>query len=276
MCTAINKYRAMLHSVDVKVVTHPQMKESYDNTPAGAPGRLDNAFETLESYSHYKFIEARPATKEQILRAHDSHILMEVKHDSEFGRSKLLADMAALAAGGSVQTARIALNGEPAFGLVRPPGHHASRDGYWGFCYYNNVCISLLDILSDRTIESAYILDFDLHEGDGNINILGHRKGITIHNPRGHGDASYLGDVKQSLKASPEADIIVASAGFDQYEKCWGSNLTTNAFREIGRLMFEFAEEKCDGRRYGILEGGYNHEDLGINIHAFCEGLKGE
>jgi acetoin utilization deacetylase AcuC-like enzyme len=201
---------------------------------------------------------------------------MEVKHDSEFGRSSLLADVAALAAGGSVQTARIAVSGEPAFGLLRPPGHHASRDGYWGFCYYNNVCISLLDILSDQKIESAFILDFDLHEGDGNINILGHRRGITIHNPRGHGDDAYLADVKQSLKASPDVDIIVASAGFDQYEKCWGSNLTTNAFRELGRLMFEFAEEKCGGRRYGILEGGYNHEDLGINIHAFCEGLKGE
>ncbi|UCE10815.1 MAG: histone deacetylase family protein [Candidatus Thorarchaeota archaeon] len=266
----------MLQLLNVKVVTHTKMKESYDGTPAGAPGRLDSAFKTLESYSHYEVIEARPATREEILRAHDPHVLREVKHDSEYIRSNLLAEMAALAAGGSIQTARISLGGEPAFGLLRPPGHHASRGTYWGFCYYNNVCISLLDLLADKKIESAFILDFDLHEGDGNINILGHRKGIAIHNPRGHGDEAYLADVKRSLDASPDVDIIAASAGFDQYEKCWGSNLTTEAFGKIGQLMFEFAEQNCDGRRYAILEGGYNHEDLGKNIHAFCEGLMGE
>ena len=74
----------------------------------------------------------------------------------------------------------------------------------------------------------------------------------------------------------PAFDIIVASAGFDQYEHCWGSNLSTEAFRKIGHLMFEFAEERCEGRRYGLLEGGYNFEDLGKNVLAFCEGLKGK
>ena len=70
--------------------------------------------------------------------------------------------------------------------------------------------------------------------------------------------------------------IIAASAGFDQYEHCWGSNLTTGAFNELGKLVYEFAQEKCQGKCYGLLEGGYNHEDLGMNVLAFCEGLRGK
>jgi len=44
----------------------------------------------------------------------------------------------------------------------------------------------------------------------------------------------------------------------------------------IGRLMHEFAAERCEGCRYGLLEGGYNFEDLGKNVLAFCEGLRGK
>lgn len=44
----------------------------------------------------------------------------------------------------------------------------------------------------------------------------------------------------------------------------------------IRRLMHEFAAERCEGRRYGLLEGGYNFEDMGKNVLAFCEGLRGK
>jgi acetoin utilization deacetylase AcuC-like enzyme len=136
--------------------------------------------------------------------------------------------------------------------------------------------VSLLNLKKQGRINSAFILDFDLHTGDGNINILGNDSSFTIHNPVGRGDDAYLTDVKRVLDNSPDVDIIVASAGFDQYIDDWGGNLSTQAFYEIGLMMYEFALEKCDGRRYGLLEGGYNHEDLGKNILAFCQGLRGK
>jgi acetoin utilization deacetylase AcuC-like enzyme len=183
--------------------------------------------------------------------------------------------MAALAAGGAVLTANIAIKGEPAFGLIRPPGHHASRSSYWGFCYFNNMAIALLYLQARGLIRSAFILDFDLHFGDGTVDILGGDSNFHIHNPQGHGDDNYISDVKLALDNSPDVDIIAASAGFDEYEHCWGHNLSTDAFRRIGHLMSDFARERCKGRRFGLLEGGYNHEDLGKNILAFCEGLQG-
>ncbi len=265
----------------VKIVTHELMRRSYDNTPAGAPGRLDTSFEVLGKDSNYKFIDAKPATEEQILRAHTQHVIDQVRHESEVWHHQLY-DMALLAAGGAIQTAMIGARGEPAFGLIRPPGHHASRDSFWGFCYFNNIAVSLLELRVHGLknpefpqISSAFILDFDLHEGDGNIDILSPDRRFIIYNPRGHGDEEYLKDVKLALDISIDVDIIVASAGFDQYKHDWGSNLSTEAFYEIGHLMYEFAMERCDGRRYALLEGGYNHDDLGKNVHAFCEGLRG-
>ena len=252
------------------------MKSSYDRTPAGAPGRLDTSVEILSKHPEYEFVEARMASDEEINRAHGPGIIDRVKGDYDSLGEGTLFKVAALAAGGAIQTADIAVQGEPAFGLIRPPGHHASHSSYWGFCYFNNIAISLLHLKAKGLIDTAYILDFDLHTGDGNINILEDEKGFVIYNPNGNGDDAYLKDTKRSLDACPEVDIIVASAGFDQYEHCWGNNLSTEAFRKIGRLMFEFAEERCEGRRYGLLEGGYNFEDLGKNVLTFCEGLKGK
>ena len=260
----------------MKIVYHPSMKETYDRTPAGASGRLDTAIELLENHPDYEFVEARPATAEEILRAHGLRTLESVKQDYDSKGPGLIHKMASLAAGGSIQAAEIAVQGEPAFALVRPPGHHASYDSYWGFCYYNNIAVSLLHLRAEGLIESAYILDFDLHTGDGNINILGDDRKFIIHNPSGNGDEQYLRDVKSSLDSAPDVDIIVASAGFDQYEEDWGGNLSTDAFRKIGKMMCDFAEERCEGRRYGLLEGGYNFEDLGKNVLAFCDGLRGE
>ncbi|MGQ4910993.1 MAG: histone deacetylase family protein [Candidatus Thorarchaeota archaeon] len=260
----------------MKIVYHPLMTNRYDNTPAGAEGRLESAIEILSANPEYELIEARAATEQEILLAHSRSHLDNIRRESETSPGGLLYQMATLAAGGAIMAGEIAAGGEPVFALIRPPGHHASGDSCWGFCYFNNIAVSLLALRSRKLIDSAFILDFDLHTGDGNINILGGDQRWTIHNPSGQGDEAYLADVKRVLDDAPDVDIIVASAGFDQYEDDWGGNLSTDAFREIGRLMRIFAEERCGGRRYALLEGGYNYEDLGMNVLAFCEGLRGK
>jgi len=253
----------------MKVVFHPLMLETYDSTPAGAPGRLESAVEILSKHPDYEFIEPPLVTEEQILRVHSRRLMERIQGNER------LSKMASLAAGGAILAGDIAVKGEPVFALIRPPGHHASEDSNWGFCYYNNISVSLLDLRAKGLIDSAFILDFDLHTGDGNINILGDDKKFTISNPNGSGDKEYLANVKRVLDNAPDVDIIVASAGFDEYEDDWGNNLSTDAFREIGHLMYEFAKKRCGGRRYALLEGGYNFEDLGKNVLAFCEGLRG-
>ncbi|MBN2229962.1 MAG: histone deacetylase family protein [Candidatus Thorarchaeota archaeon] len=260
----------------MKIVYHPLMLESYDRTPAGAAGRLESAVEVLSKRKGYEFIEPAPASDEDIIRAHSSRHIERIKADSDSRKEGLLEKLARLAAGGAILTGELALSGTPAFGLIRPPGHHASRSSYWGFCYYSNMAIALLNLKARGLIQSAFVLDFDLHVGDGTINILGEKKAFTIHNPSGRGDESFLTDIQAALRKASEYDIIAASAGFDQYVDDWGGNISTSGFNRIGQIMHEFAEERCEGRCFGILEGGYNFEDLGKNALAFCEGMQGK
>ena len=51
--------------------------------------------------------------------------------------------------------AETALAGEPAFGLIRPPGHHASSDHCWGFCFFNNIAVALAKLRAEKKIAKA-------------------------------------------------------------------------------------------------------------------------
>ena len=71
-----------------------------------------------------------------------------------------------------------------------------------------------------------------------------------------------------------DIDIFVASAGFDQGIDDWGHLLTSEDYTTLGKLMKKHSERLCGGRRYALLEGGYNHAAIGINADSFCQGFK--
>jgi acetoin utilization deacetylase AcuC-like enzyme len=72
-----------------------------------------------------------------------------------------------------------------------------------------------------------------------------------------------------------DADMIAVSAGFDNHEADWGGLLKTEDYRYMGNLVRE-AARRNGGGCFGLLEGGYNHAVLGINVLAFIEGLEGK
>ncbi len=249
------------------IYSHRFDEGEYSSDPAADKARFDGIADFFNV--HPDFIEAIPASEADVLLAHSKSHVEHVRRDS------YLFEMASLAAGGAIQAAEVALEQQPAFGVIRPPGHHASEHSAWGFCFFNNISVSLLKLLSTNRIKSAFILDFDLHTGDGNINILGKKEGITVFNPDGGSPEQYTEHVIDAFGSAREYDIFVASAGFDQYINDWGGLLRTQDYAMIGRLSAEFSEERCHGRRYALLEGGYNYTDLMKNILAFCEGFSG-
>ena len=247
----------------MKVVFHDDFRRSYTLDPAAAAGRMEAILDVIKD--RVDFVTAVPAGEEDIAAVHTKYHIDNVRRMGIY-------DIAALAAGGAIQAATIGLE-EPCFGLIRPPGHHASANSCWGFCYFNNMAIALEKLRREGKIKNAFILDFDLHFGDGTVNILGGKGYATIFNPSSSSRGEFLKMVAKNLPAEG-VDIIGVSAGFDYAKEDWGGVLEKSDYTEIGQMVRE-AARKCIAGCFGILEGGYNHKVLGHNCMAFLEGLGG-
>ena len=188
---------------------------------------------------------------------------------------------AARAAGAALEVARAALEGERAFSLMRPPGHHAMRDRAMGFCYFSHIAIAALDALANGAKRVA-IWDFDAHHGNGTEDIVTHHPQIafaSIHQFPGYpgtGTRSlgnihnfpvapltprldHVAEVRRALDRLVEfqPDLLLVSAGFDAYagDPITEMSLAVEDFATFGRWL---AETNIPAG--AILEGGYSDE----------------
>ncbi|MBT8366270.1 MAG: histone deacetylase family protein [Deltaproteobacteria bacterium] len=247
----------------MKVVFHEDFYQVYSGDSAAAAGRMQAIVETIEP--HAEFVPAKPASRQHIAAVHTEMHIRQIE-------SQGLYEIAALAAGGAVQAAQIGLS-EPCFGLIRPPGHHASAASAWGFCCFNNMAVALAALRRQKKVESAYVLDIDLHFGDGTVNILGKRNWATVINVDVHRRDQYMREVAGAMK-NCRANLIGISAGFDNHTADWGGLLYTEDYEQIG-YQVRSAANRNGGGCFAILEGGYNHEVLGENVMALIQGMAG-
>lgn len=246
----------------------------YSGDPAAADGRLDASLEMLSRNYPDSFIETDSATKEQILLVHTEDLLNDVKLEGDPYETGLLA------AGGAIKAAELAYDhNETTFAFIRPPGHHANRGLYWGFCYFCNMAVAIRHLQSSNRAQRAIILDFDLHYGDGNVDCLGDDSDITIINPSSNNRENYLKEVITLLSGEreriaaghPPYEIFAISAGFDNHIDDWGKTLETRDYAELGRVAKEFALKVCNGRRFALLEGGYNPSSMADAMESFLK-----
>jgi acetoin utilization deacetylase AcuC-like enzyme len=217
-----------------------------------------------------------------------------------------------VAARGAVDVALTAVDlvlgggADAAFGLCRPPGHHAARAMYGGYCFFNNAAIAA-HAITVATGERVAILDVDFHHGNGSQQIFWRRGDVRYVSIHAHPDRQYpffLGREDETgegegtgenlniplaagatnddyLAATDRAceaiagmpgSLIVVSLGFDTYalDPIGDFALTTDAYHEVGRRVAAL------GRRLVILqEGGYHRPSLGENARAWLRGAEG-
>ena len=259
------------------------------------PERIARAAPLLKDrHAEWKWQRPRAATDDELLRAHSRQHIERVTNaredfdlDTPFYPN--IEMYARHSAGGALEAARVALRGESALSLMRPPGHHATRDRAMGFCYLSSVAIAALDAL-ETGAERVAIWDFDGHHGNGT-------EAIVMHNPRirfasihqfpaypGTGTKSFANIDnypvapftlrKQHVEVAKAAvekliafkpDLLLVSAGFDAYVRDPLVQLTLERedFAKFGDWL-----SNIDHAVAVVLEGGYS-EDLPELIDAF-------
>ena len=216
---------------------------------------------------------------------------------------------AAKASCASAQSAqRLVASGEAecAFALCRPPGHHAMKDMFGGYCFLNNAAVAA-QMFRTGGAERVAVLDVDFHHGNGTQDIFYDRPDVlfvSLHgNPlhafpyfSGHAEETGVGDgegYNANLPLRPGvkydewsealetalgrirdfgAEALVVSLGVDAFEFdpiCffW---LETEDFVDCGR--------RISGLRLPtviVMEGGYAIEEIGFNVVGFLEGFLG-
>jgi acetoin utilization deacetylase AcuC-like enzyme len=75
-----------------------------------------------------------------------------------------------------------------AYALVRPPGHHAERRAFGGFCYFNNAAIAAQYLCR---YGSVAVLDVDYHHGNGTQDIFWRRSDVLTVSIHGHPSFAY-------------------------------------------------------------------------------------
>jgi len=239
-----------------------------------------------ERHLDWRWREPEPAKERNLLRAHTREHVEQIRNavedfDLDTPVFPDIYDHALRSAGATIASAQTALSGECAFSLVRPPGHHATRNRAMGFCYFNNIAIAALAAL-DSGAERVAIWDFDAHHGNGTEDIVAHNSRIafaSIHqSPAYPGTgltsfanvdnypiapdtprAEYVNAIDRALQklllSKPE--LLLVSAGFDGYagDPLVQMTLELEDFATFGKWLGEL-----DVPAAAVLEGGYSDE----------------
>ena len=97
--------------------------------------------------------------------------------------------------------------------------HHAMSDAGEGFCVFNDIAISTLRLLNNKRVRRVAIIDLDVHQGNGNSEILGDRNDVTIFSM--HGEKNY-----PFRRVPSTLDIdLPDETGDDEYLKILGEHL---------------------------------------------------
>ncbi len=273
------------------LIGHPERPERVLRTL----GRLRSQDELSITWS-----KPGPCDEEAILRAHSAEMVRRLSVAKDFDADTPyfpgIENHARMSAGAALAAMRAARGGEMVFGLMRPPGHHATRTQSMGFCYLNSIAIAALAARAEGAKRVA-VYDFDVHHGNGTEAILLNQPGVaffSIHQypcypgtggrnvgdncfnypvppqtPRGEYRHIFESALEQVKKFKP--DLIGVSAGFDAYvrDPLAQETLEAEDYYWLGESLRGLGVPF-----FSLLEGGYS-DDLPELILAYLKGVEG-
>jgi acetoin utilization deacetylase AcuC-like enzyme len=222
--------------------------------------------------------------------------------DEDTYLSPLSVDAAVRAAGAaiSVVEAALASPGSVGFALVRPPGHHAVRNGAMGYCVFGNAAVAAAHARA-LGVRRVLVVDWDVHHGNGteamfydDASVLmaslhqsllypntgrvedvgtGAGRGYTVNVPlpAGAGDGVYKAAFERVLLPIARTyapELVLVSAGYDAHQRdpLGGMALTSAAYG----WMLAALRSALDPRvpTVLLLEGGYDLEALETSVEA--------
>ena len=235
---------------------------------------------------------------EIILRAHTPEMLARLDVPENFDGDtpffENISKLARLSVASALAALHAARSVETVFSLMRPPGHHATREQSMGFCYLNNIAIAALEAAATG-FKRVAVLDFDVHHGNGTEDILLGHDAIEFFSVHQHPAYPNTGKTNRgrncfNYPVAPSApretyraalshaladlkrfrpDLIAVSAGFDAYahDPLADGSLLAEDFHWLGQSL-----RALNVPFFSVLEGGYSPE-LPELIFAYLKGI---
>jgi acetoin utilization deacetylase AcuC-like enzyme len=247
------------------------------------------------------FVEAEPAHPEDLHRVHTREYLRKIEDDDLSMSERLVLEVpftpalrtaSVLCCGGTLRTARIALDDGVSVHLGGG-FHHAFADHGEGFCLLNDVAVAAAALLAEGSVERVLIVDLDVHHGNGTAAIFSHRKDVftfSMHQdrnypahkpasdldvglPDGLGDGTYLDALQSNLEfilSSQRPEVVIYLAGADPYreDQLGGLRLTLDGLSRRDAYVIGAARD-AGAAVAVVLAGGYAfHQADTVSIHT--------
>lgn len=236
-------------------------------------------FPNIEIFSDWS-----PVTKEYFCLVHDPiHVdkILSCKKPNGFGNIiKEVADSLYYTTGSFYSASQIALSENVA---MSPTSgfHHASYNESMGFCTFNGLMVSAVKLHQEKHVENIGIIDFDIHWGNGVIDILRKKnisyvKYMSISDQVGNNYDHWLDSLYDELRAKFEdCSMLFYQAGADSHiSDPLGGVLTTEQMKKRDRCVFQYARNFNKPIVWN-LAGGYQDPvskvlDIHINTLKEC------
>lgn len=218
-------------------------------------------------------IAPTPVTREQLHRAHSRKFVdgvLSLRDSDGFGgRSREVADSLLYTSGAMLDAAREAIN-TGKFTCAPVSGfHHAGYNFSGGFCTFNGLMVTALDLLESTYARRVGILDCDQHYGNGTDDIIEHLHldREVVHFTTGsqdHKASEFLAELPDLMfKLYKDCDVLLYQAGADAHvNDPLGGWMTTQELFERDRLVFQTAREMGLPVAWD-LAGGYQRDASG-------------